>query len=73
MVSVLLIFMMNAGEPTVSDRAFKSFEECKEFVERTSGMPDAVNEEYMFDFESSDGARFTGGCVDAKVLDAESK
>lgn len=53
--------------PEVSDREFKSHQECEEFVNTLAGT-DVVDEKFEFEFSSSDGLIFTGGCYTAEEL-----
>lgn len=57
MLEILLVFMVNGGEPEVSDRVFGSFDECKEFVETLAG-DSVVNSDYGFEFLANDGVHF---------------
>lgn len=62
MLEILLVFMVNGGEPEVSDRVFGSFDECKYFVELLAG-DSVVNPDYGFEFLANDGIHFSGQCI----------
>lgn len=64
MLEILLVFIMDNNSPAVSDRIFTSYEECADFVNGLVG--EVVQEDYTFDFLSSDGQKFTGVCVDKR-------
>ena len=64
MLEILLVFIMNNEPPKISDRVFTSYKECADFVNGLVGQ--VVQEDYTFDFVSSDGQRFSGICVDKK-------
>jgi hypothetical protein len=51
----------NPQGPEISDRLFKSKQECAEFV-NTIAQGDVVNDNYEFTFASMDGLVFKGGC-----------
>lgn len=61
-LEILLVFSVNNGHEEISDRIFKSHEECAEFVD-TLAQKDVVNSDYGFEFLSSDGLLFSGQCI----------
>ena len=63
MLEVLLVFMIDGGEPEISDRVFESFESCAEFVDTLAGES-VVNSDHGFEFLSSDGIYFSGQCIE---------
>ena len=77
MNGVVLIFytMMVTGPanpqgPEISDRLFKSKQECAEFV-NTVAQNNVVDEDYKFIFASIDGLVFKGGCYTPEEFEKE--
>ena len=62
MMEILLVFVMTGYEPTVSDRIFTSYDECKGFV-NTLAQQEVVNSDYGFEFYTSDGLFVSGQCI----------
>jgi hypothetical protein len=62
MSEILLVFVITGFQPTISDRVFESYDECKEFV-NTLVKQSVVNSDYGFQFLSVDGLLVSGQCV----------
>lgn len=65
--AILLVFSMGDMPPQISDRKFKTLDECADFVEMLAGT-NVINNDYSFKFSSmepSDGSivEFKGRCV----------
>ena len=58
----------NPNGPEISDRTFKSKQECAEFV-NTIAQHDVVDINYEFKFASMDGTVFIGGCYTPKEFE----
>jgi len=62
MKEILLVFVVTGFEPSVSDRIFESYDECKHFVNALAKQS-VVNSDYGFQFLSSDKLLVSGQCV----------
>ena len=60
----------NPQGPEISDRLFKSKQECAEFV-NTIAQSDVVDDNYKFIFASIDGLVFKGGCYTPEEFEKE--
>jgi hypothetical protein len=63
MLEVLLVFAMNDGMASVSDRVFTSYGECAMFVNELTNR-DVVNADYGFVFHTEEGDKFVGQCIE---------
>lgn len=65
--AILLVFSMGDMPPQISDRKFKTLDECADFVDMLAGS-NVMDSEYRFKFSSmepNDGSivEFKGRCV----------
>lgn len=58
----------NPQGPQISDRLFKSKQECAAFV-NTIAQGNVVDENYEFTFASMDGLIFKGGCYNREEFE----
>ena len=63
MLEILLVFMMNGEDLTVSKREFESYQECETFVNSLVNQ-DVVNSDFTFQFSTPDAGQFIGQCIE---------
>ena len=68
--TIMITGPANTQGPEISDRQFKTKQECAEFV-NTVAQNNVVDEDYKFIFASIDGLVFKGGCYTPEEFEKE--